>query len=439
MRFLLPSFCLILGAGAVHAQTVDLTEAPLVDSHVRVELALDLAGKITMQQNDKAVVLKQTAQATHVYLERVLEAKDGIALKAGRYYQSAQATIKVEDEVSQRKLNPKHALTLVIRKRADEKPRALSKTAFTREELDLTEHFDSLAVAGLVPGMKVKVGDTWPVAKPVVQALGGFDALETHNLICTLKAVQGSIAHVSVVGSAQGIDVGAKVSLLIEAAYEFDTMAKRITSLTWKQTEQRGAAPANPALAATITYTMKRTVIDAANDVNNNALVPLPDGSSPEHFRLTYKDPQGRFTFQHGRDWLVTSPPGHGQLVMRLLDERGAYLAQATVTPLKKRAGSDKSKDVDAFALEMEQTPGWKQSKEVEKKGDVTHPKNYTVYRVSASGQHLGVACVQSFVYLTRAEGDQALVTFSIPPNQAANLNGRDDDIFRSLVFPEKE
>src|SRR6185369_9715057 len=103
--------------------------------------------------------------------------------------------------------------------------------------------------------------------------------------------------------------------------------------------EQRGAAPANPAMSATVTCTLKRSDADAeaAKKVNNIALVPLPDGTSPDHFRLTYKDPQGRFTFQHGRDWLLTSPPGHDQLVLRLLDDRGAYVAQATITPMKKR------------------------------------------------------------------------------------------------------
>src|SRR5262249_53495809 len=215
--------------------------------------------------------------------------------------------------------------------------------------------------------------------------------------------------------------------------------AKRITSLTWKATEERGAAPANPKIAAAITYTMKRSPIEAAAEVNNFSLVPLPDGAKPEHYRLTYRDPQGRFTFEHSRDWLVTSPPGHSQLVMRLLDDRGAYLAQATVTPMLRRPATEKVKSVDEFATEMAQTPGWNPAKEIERKGDVAHPQKYTVYRVSASGQHLGVECIQAFVYLTRADGIQALVTFSMPPNQAANLNGRDEEIVRSLVFPGKE
>ena len=106
---------------------------------------------------------------------------------------------------------------------------------------------------------------------------------------------------------------------------------------------------------------------------------------------------------------------------------------------MKKRKDGEMIKPVDAFALEMKDAPGWTQAKEIEKKGDVSHPQKYTVYRVSAAGEHLGVVCVQSFVYLTRPDGDQALVTFSMPPNQAANLNGRDDDIVRSLTFPGKD
>ena len=87
MRFLLPSFCLLVSCRRRGPRRDRRPQgiAPLLESHFRVELTLDLAGKVTIQQNDKAVDLKQSAQATHVYVERVLEAKDGIALKAGAF------------------------------------------------------------------------------------------------------------------------------------------------------------------------------------------------------------------------------------------------------------------------------------------------------------------------------------------------------------------
>ena len=438
MRIMFSSICLVLAAGAVQAQGVDLTEAPLPDSHVRIELTLDLQGTITLKQESKDAHFSQTARAKHEYHERLLEVRDGLGLKAGRLYSLGEVTLGVEGESTRRQLNPNHALVLLLRKRLDEKPRPLSQSPFTREELELTEHFDTLAVPGLVPGKTVQVGDQWQVAKHVVQALCGFDALGKHDLTCSLKEVKGDFAQVKMIGSAQGIDVGAQVNLLIEGSWSFDLKNRRLVSLVWKQTEERGASPVNPKIKATVAIALKRTPSEPVAKLNNFALVPLPDGAKPEHYRLTYNDPQGRFSFQHGRDWLVTSPPGHSQLVMRLLDDRGGYVAQATITPLKKRGPAEAEKSVDAFAEEMAEAPGWNPTKEIERKGDLGHPHKYTVHRVSASGQHLGVECIQSFVYITRPEGDQVLVTFSMPPNQAANLNGRDEDIVRTLAFSTK-
>jgi len=422
-------------ANLAHAQAVHLTEAPLVDSHCRVELTMELAGKVTVRQ-DKAVSFKQTAQGRHEFVERVLEAKDGLGLKAARFYQSAEATIKVEDEVMQRKLDPRHALTLVVRKRADEKSQAISgKGNFTREALDLTEHFDTLAVTGLVPGKEVKAGETWSVTKPVAQALGSFDALIKHELTCKLKEVKGDIAHVEVVGTIQGIDLGAEVSLLIDGSYEFDLKEKRLTRLVWKQTEQRKAGPVNPEMAGTVTITLRRTPLAPANEVNDFALVPV-QGKAVQHLPLVYRDPRGRFEFQHGRDWILTSPADNAQVVLRLLD-RGNFVAQATFTPLKKGIPGQVKK-LDDFEGEMADTPGWEPDKILERKANAGHPQQYTVHRVTAAGRQLGVECIQSFLLITSPQGDQLIAAFSMPPNQAGNVNGRDDEVVRSVVFSGK-
>src|SRR5437763_510224 len=83
----------VVSLGTAHAQTVNLTEGPLARSCFRNDLSMDLTGKITVQQEGKNITLKQAASARHVFIEKILEAKDGLAVKSARIYQAAEAAI----------------------------------------------------------------------------------------------------------------------------------------------------------------------------------------------------------------------------------------------------------------------------------------------------------------------------------------------------------
>src|SRR5205814_4175015 len=79
----------------------------------------------------------------------------------------------------------------------------------TREELDVTEHFDTLAVAGLLPTKEVAVGQSWPVSNSVAQALCHLQGLTEHSLSCKLTAILGGgdIAVFTISGGVSGIDL----------------------------------------------------------------------------------------------------------------------------------------------------------------------------------------------------------------------------------------
>src|SRR5207247_1084153 len=78
------------------AQTYPLAEAPLAKSCFRIELTMELAGTVRLQQEGKTIKLNQTAAARHIFLERIIDAKDGLAEKTARLYRTAEATITVD-------------------------------------------------------------------------------------------------------------------------------------------------------------------------------------------------------------------------------------------------------------------------------------------------------------------------------------------------------
>src|SRR5260370_41212034 len=84
LRLLTSLVVTLTAVNAARAQSVDLTEAPLADRCFRIELKLELKGKISVQQQGETVSFPHAAEARHVYLERVLQATGGGAGKNGR-------------------------------------------------------------------------------------------------------------------------------------------------------------------------------------------------------------------------------------------------------------------------------------------------------------------------------------------------------------------
>src|SRR5437868_11096019 len=98
----LVSASFVVSLGTAHAQTVNLSEGPLPKSCFRNDLSMELTGKITVQQEGKNITLKQAASARHLFVEKILEAKDGMAEKSARIYQAAEAAITSDSDVAKR-------------------------------------------------------------------------------------------------------------------------------------------------------------------------------------------------------------------------------------------------------------------------------------------------------------------------------------------------
>ena len=427
----------VLSPALAAAQNVNLTEAPLLQRCFRNELAMELIGKITARQGDKENTFPLKAQAKHVFLERFLDASAGVADKAARFYTAAEGTITFNNnDSSKRSLRPERGF--LVAQRIKEQVVTFSPSGpITRIEMELTEHLDTMAVAGLTPGKTIAVGKTWAIPHHVVAALCELDGVQEHNLEGKLESIKDNIAHVKVVGKAQGINLGAPVTLLINARYEFDVKAQCIVFLEWKETDARQQGPATPAMSADVTITLSRTPIEGPEQLNKFALVPIPEGTPPVNLtNLQHIDAKKRFALSHARNWHVVSPESSPQFVMRLI-ERGEFIAQATFSPWKKTDPNSPMK-LDEFADLMSKTPGWAEEKVIEREVLKDLSKGHqVVYRVVASGELDGVRTVQCFYLIVGSGGEQLIATFSVVPQQAQRLGARDLEMVREITFPE--
>src|SRR6185295_9199869 len=113
-------------------------------------------------KDDRQVPLPLTASASHEFPERILQVNAGLPQKAARLYETAKAKISVNGDGSERGLRPDRSL-MVAQAIKDQILVYCPAGALTRDELDVTEHLDTLSLTGLLPDKAVAVGDTWKV------------------------------------------------------------------------------------------------------------------------------------------------------------------------------------------------------------------------------------------------------------------------------------
>jgi hypothetical protein len=359
--------------------------------------------------------------------------KDGLASFAARLYSDATATATVAGEKSSRSLSPSRRLILA-RRNSDGLVCLAAGGPLTRDELDLvTEHFNPQCLPGLLPGKVVNVNDTWVLSDNAVQAACLFHGVLKNGLAGKLTAMKDGVATFTIEGSAEGIENGAKVVLAISATGTFDVATSRVTSLTWKQKDQREQGAVNPASEVEVVVRLTRKPVDAVpRELSDEALATLAEmAAKPKATDLRFADPKGRYHITHPRGWYVTGQTDD-HLVLRLVD-RGEFVAQATVTAWRK-VEPGKHSTVEEFRKAVAQTPGWVAGKTTSE-GELPLGDGRWLYRTVVEGKIDDQAAIQSFFLLAGGRGDQVAVTIVARPEKLRLVGTRDVDLVKAIEF----
>ncbi|HBI42273.1 MAG TPA: hypothetical protein DDY78_05365 [Planctomycetales bacterium] len=432
-RVFVAAAVLLAAAAAAPCQTYLLTETVQTGDCFHLTLDMKLTGEIHVRKGDAAAKLKVTAIGSHEYPERVLVVSDGVAQKTARIYETAKAVVTVGADATERTLRPERRLVVAQR---DKEQLVVYSTggAFTQEELELAhDHFDTLALPGLLPGKAVAVGDTWKITNSITQAVCNFEGVTEQKLTGKLESVKEDTAVFSISGTANGIDQGAMVKMVVAATGKFDLKAKRLTSLEWKQNDDREQGPVSPASTVEATTTVVRKVIDQPASLSDVALVSVPSEAPPTGLvQLDCHDAKGRFSFLYNREWQITSQT-NDHVILRLMDN-GDFVAQATVTPWTP-AEKGMHLTPEAFREAMDNTPGWSPEKELQA-GEAPAPEGRWIYRISMVGKMDDVAVLQNFYLVAAPGGEQMVVAVTLTPKQAEKLGARDLALVGGIDLP---
>lgn len=423
----------VVTAGLHAAEKLNLKEKIAVGDQWHVALDLKLGGDLMVRSGDKTVTLTLAASAQHQFPERVLNLDDGNRpVRVARFYDQAQANITVHGVTSKRTLRPERRLQ-VAQVLKDDTVTYSPAGPLTREEYELTgEHLNTLAIHGLLPKLEVEVGETWEPDTVTVQAITGLDGVISHELKCKLDKADGTLAVVSIAGTVIGIAGGSEVTINVAARLEVDQKSEHWTSLTWKQKEERGHGPVNPASKTEGTTTVRRTFSAKADAVSDAVISNLPEVPGAGLLLLVFRDEKGRWEFLYDRNWHVVAQTEQ-YTVLRVLD-RGELVGQLNVTPLPKlKAGQHIS--TDEVRKIVSDVPGLK-VEQILQTGEVPAEAGHWIYRISIAGRSDDTAILQNFYAVAGPQGDQVLLSFTTEVAQAERLGGRDLAIVGTVTFP---
>jgi hypothetical protein len=425
---------LVVAASTSRAQTGTLAETLQPGNCFRYGIEMKLTGEMRyVDENAKSVPVKMSAQGKHAFAERVLAAAGGLVQKSARVYESATATIERGSNRTENTLRPSRKL-IVAQRHKDQHLVYSPAGVLSHGELEVvSEHFDTLALTGLLPGKGVKVGETWKVPSPVAAALCSMEGMTDNFLTGKLTAVTAKEAAFSISGNAVGIWQGAQFKTHVEATCTFDLVSKRITKLVWKQKDQRDQGPVSPASTLEMTVTLTRQAIEQVAGLADVALVSVPEGFNPPGpmTNLEHRDPKGRYALVHTRDWVLTASSAD-HAVLRLMDRE--WIAQVTVTPWTK-AKKGEHLSAEQFKTAMHETMGWRPERELQS-GEVPAQGGKWIYRLSVLGQLNGVNVLQNFYLVAAPTGEQVVLAFTLSPKMADKLGARDLSLAGSLEVP---
>jgi hypothetical protein len=425
---------LLLAASQGRGQTCSLAEVVKAGDCFHCTIDMQLEGEMRFRQDGKTVPVKLAATAHHAYPERVLAAGGSLVLKSARLYEAAGASIRRGPSKTDSTL--RKGRTFIVAQRHKDQYLVYSPAgALYRGELELlADHFDTLDVAGVLPGKAVGVGESWKLANAVTQALCSLEGMTENKLEGRLEKASAAEATFRISGTAAGVEAGALVKMTVEAVGSFDRKAMRLTRLEWKQTDDRQQGPVSPASSVRTKVVLARKPVAVPRTLDDTALVAVPAGYAPPA-AMTYvelRDEKGRFALLHTRDWQLTAVTAD-RAVLRLVD-RGDFVAQVSVTPWEK-AKKGEHLSAAAFKEAMAATSGWEPAQELQS-GEVPSGEGRWVYRLSVQGKLQGVEVLQNFYLVAAPTGEQVVLTFTLSPRHADKLGARDLALAGSMEVP---
>lgn len=411
------------------AEEYTLEESAANELVFQVSAEVDVRGKLkTTAEKDKTLDLDLAVDASFDYAERRLPGagRDAAALRSLRDYRRAEAAIEVNQNRSFSSLGDTKPLVVAHGKREGIVFYRLNES-FSRGELELLQMpGDGLAVLGLLPHTKVKVGQKWTVENWAAQMLTGAEALLKSSVACELDSVKNDLAKVRVSGKVEGAVLGATTEIEVSGSYVFDLKQNYVRSIELKQTEKRGVGAVSPGMDLVANVKLNRSPQTKAGELTEAAAGRIPLEPSAEQLELVLALPWNA-TIAHSRDWHVFQQTPQ-QTVLRFV-KGGGLVAQCNLSPLSVK-GKPAISESELRALVKK---GLGESlKSIVSSHAIKDPSDLSLHRIIAQGESQKIDMTWHY-YRAAAEGRQMLFFVAFETDLKEQLGEEDLKLVKTL------
>ena len=430
-----PALCALalLQGETSSAREYSLAERESMNQAFRVNANVEIEGTFqTPSPGGAETHLDVRSHVVFEYDERRMSGigRDAEAWRSLRYYNRATAHATIGGRRSERTLNDGLRL-LVVQGRQQGIEFHSPARRMTRTDLDLLAMpGDTLPAAALLPSESVSVGESWQPSAWIAPMLTGVEAVLKHDLNCTLAEVTDGIARVQILGSVDGVSLGAEMRVKISGQYLFDTSRGFMTRLALTQAENRSIGTVNPGMKVTAKVRWQRSPLTTSRLPDPAIAARLPLDPEPRLLQLSMELPwQARF--EHGREWHLFHRT-QSMSILRLV-ENGALLAQCNVSEVAPVAAGAHT-DVRQFKADIRSVLG-ERFEAFDSAADIDTQSSLYVHRVVARGNS-GDRAMNWLYYLCAApDGRQVAFVFAVEDADIKRLRGRDEAIVRSTEF----
>lgn len=301
----------------------DPTTAPTTDNAKQSErkLPMSVVAKISYDERRLADVTTTTNTG---------------GLLAIRYYDAAEAVIKVDNGGRAPKLSDDARLVLVGQ--SDGRPALYcGETPISREDLDLIDVVGNPFFADrLLPTNPVAEGNSWSNDATVMGSLLALDTVAVCEVQSVLDEYNADFAKIRLAGTVHGTADGAATQQDIRGVYLVDRRRHQITRLNLAVHETRAIGIATPGLDAMAKVQISIAPIEESDHLTDDAVAKLTEQKQLPRLDLTFEAQTLGFRVRHDRNWYVTGE-GREAVTFRRI-ENSELVAQCTLTLLPSKS-----------------------------------------------------------------------------------------------------
>jgi hypothetical protein len=411
----------------------------------QVTVQLEVGGKTIGQLDGKEQQAKMSVVCKLDYHEKTLDwpikSGDGKP-RSVRYYDKAEAAIRVDKDTLTPTLRPQRRLIAV--ELQSQKAAFFSPNGpLSREELALVDiQGNTLLLDRLLPEKAVAVGDQWTHSKDLVVALFGPDTVTQCDVKSTLTEITDQVARMEISGRVKGTYLGAATQMVFKGKYRFDRRSGRIDWFGLLVKENRSGNEVTEGLdvVARVQVTVGRHA--TCEELSPEALKGLAIEATPKSRLLQYEPTDCAWQCVYDRRWIITRE-STDKAVLQMVDH-GDMLAQCRISPLRKGAKNEPI-ELSRFQEDVRGALG-ESFGQFDSAGVQMNSADYRVYRVVVSGEARGsvsgkettVPIQWRYYLVAERTGRRVVFAFSLEEALAERFGNEDLKLVNSLRFPEE-